>query len=106
MRDDTAPDLVGLCAECAAELDDADGSSDGSTTVYRRDGIEFARVADGSLRVRLPVDIADAALNTPDTSLEPADRGWLVFAPATAEPHVIDRAKAWFRIAWKHAVDN
>ncbi len=106
MSDDSALDLVGLCAECAAELDDAVSSADGSTTVYRREGIEFARVADGALRVRLPVDIAEAALSTPDTSLEPTDRGWLVFSPGTSEPHVIDRAKAWFRIAWKHAADN
>lgn len=106
MTDETAPDLAGLCAACAVELDDATGSADGSATVYAREGIEFARVEGGTLRVRLPVDIAEAALNTPDTALAPEDRGWLVFAPATAEAHVIDRAKAWFRIAWKHATDN
>jgi hypothetical protein len=106
VTDDSAPDLAGLCADCAAELDDAAGSSDGSVTVYAREGIEFARVRGGILRLRLPVDIAEAALNTPDTSLAPEDRGWLMFAPATAEPHVIDRAKAWFHIAWKHATDN
>jgi hypothetical protein len=106
MTDDSAPDLAGLCAACAAELDDAAGSRDGSVTVYEREGIEFARVDGAILRLRLPVDIAEAALNTPDTTLEPEDRGWLVFAPANAEQHVIDRAKAWFRIAWKHATDN
>jgi hypothetical protein len=106
MSDDTTPDLAALCAACAAELEDAAGSADGSVTVYAREGIEFARVEGGTMRVRLPVDIAEAAVNTPDTQLEPDDRGWLRFTPTTAEAHVLDRAKAWFRIAWKHAVDN
>ena len=100
------PDLAALCAGCAAELDDATGTTDGDTTAYAREGVEFARVEGVTLRVRLPVDIAEAALNTPDTQLDPDDRGWLLFTPADAERHVIDRATAWFRIAWKHAIDN
>jgi hypothetical protein len=106
MTENTSPDLAGLCADCAAELEDASSSSDGSVTSYTRDGIEFARVESAMLRVRLPVDIAEAALNTPDTKLDPDDRGWLIFTPADAERHVIDRATAWFRLAWKHAIDN
>jgi hypothetical protein len=106
MTDDTTLDLAALCAACATELEDTAGSTEGSATVYAREGIEFARVEGGMLRVRLPVDIAEAAVNTPDTQLEPEDRGWLRFTPTTAEAHVVDRARAWFQIAWKHAVEN
>jgi hypothetical protein len=106
MNDHAAPDLVGLCASCAAELEDAAGTTDGAVTSYAREGVAFARVEGATLQVRLPVDIAEAALNTPDTMLDPDDRGWLSFTPADSERHVIDRATAWFRIAWKHATDN
>ena len=106
MSQQAKPDLGALCAGCAAELDDAIGSSDGATTAYRREGVEFARVEGARLRVRLPVDIAEAALNTPDTTLDPDDRGWLVFSPSSDERHVVDRATAWFRLAWKHANDH
>lgn len=106
MNDQARPDLAALCAGCAAELDDAAGMTDGAVTSYKREGVEFARVERATLRVRLPVDIAEAAANTPDAALDPSDRGWLVFTPSDAEQHVIDRATAWFRIAWKHAIDD
>ena len=98
MTENAAPDLAGLCAELAAELDEVTSSNDGAAVVYARSGVDFARVSGSTLRVRLPVDIAEAALNTPDTQLDPDDRGWLLFTPADAERHVIDRATAWFRI--------
>jgi hypothetical protein len=106
MTENVAPDLAGLCAELAAELDEVTSSSEGAAVVYSRSGVEFARTSGSTLRVRLPVDIADAARNTPDTALDPDDRGWLVFSPTDDERHVTDRASAWFRIAWKHAQDN
>jgi hypothetical protein len=106
MTGDTKPDLVALCAACAAELEDATGLADGAAAVYTREGVEFARVEGATLRVRLPVDIAEAALNTPATKLDPDDRGWLMFSPSSDERHVIDRATAWFRLAWKHANDH
>jgi hypothetical protein len=56
--------------------------------------------------VRLPTEIAAAALRTPDTAPDPDDRGWVRFSPTTAEGHVTDRAAAWFRTAWRHAADN
>ena len=58
------------------------------------------------LEVRLPTDIAEAALRTPDTALDPDDRGWVRFTPAEAERHVGDRATAWFQIAWRHATES
>lgn len=106
MTENAVPDLAGLCAGLAAELDEVTSSSEGDTVIYARSGIEFARTTGSGLQVRLPVDIAEAACNTPDTALDPDDRGWLVFSPSTDERHVTDRASAWFHIAWKHAGDN
>jgi hypothetical protein len=106
MNDNTTPDFAGLCAELADELDEVTSSTDGGVTAFARVGVVFARVEGGRLEVRLPTDIADAALRTPDTTLDPDDRGWVRFTPADAERHVTDRATAWFHIAWRHAADN
>ena len=106
MNDDARPDLAGLCADLAVELDEVSSTVGGETVTYARSDLVFARVDRGALQLRLPVDIAEAALNTPDTALDPNDRGWLRFSPSDAEPHVFDRAEAWFRIAWRHALDD
>jgi len=106
MTDNAAPDLAGLCADLAAELDEATSSTDGDVTAYARGDVIFARIAGPRLEVRLPTDIAEAALRTPDTALDPDDRGWLRFTPADSERHVIDRATAWFQIGWRHARDS
>ena len=106
MTDDTAPDLAGLCADVAAELDEVTSSADEGVTSYARGTAVFARVSGAALDVRLPVDIAEAALRTPDTAVDPDDRGWVRFTPGNAERHVIDRARAWFEIAYRHASDS
>jgi hypothetical protein len=106
MTADKMPDLAGLCADLAEELDDVTSSADGEMVTYVRGGTEFARVSGPTLAVRLPDDIADAALRTPDTALDADDRGWLRFTPAHDERHVIDRAAAWFQTAWRHAGSN
>ena len=106
MNENAASDLAGLCAELAAELEEVTSTPEAGITSYARGSAEFARVAASELDVRLPVDIAEAALRTPDTVLDPDDRGWLRFTPADDERHVTDRATAWFRTAWRHAADN
>jgi hypothetical protein len=106
MTTDGAPDLAGLCVELADELDEVSSSADGGVTAYARGGAVFARVSGLTMEIRLPADIADAALRTPDTVVDPDDRGWVRFTPADDERHVIDRATAWFQTAWRHAADN
>ena len=64
----TGPDLMVLAADLAAELDDVGSAGDGGVVTYRRGGTVFARVSADALEVRLPADIADAALRTPDTA--------------------------------------
>jgi hypothetical protein len=33
------------------------------------------------------------------------ERGWIRFTPSSDERHVADRAEAWFRTAWRRALD-
>jgi len=106
MTNDAAPDLAGLCADLAQELDEVSSTTDGDAVAYSMGGAVFARVSGPALEVRLPVDIAAAALRTPDTALDPDDRGWIRFTPKDDEQHVTDRAKAWFQTAWRHATDH
>ena len=106
MSSDAAPDLVHLCSELAADLDELSTTTEGETVAYARGGVVFARVAGGRLDVRLPAEIARAALRTPDTAPDPDDRGWVRFAPGGAEQDEVDRAAAWFHTAWRHALDH
>ena len=55
------------------------------------------------MELRLPEDIAEAALNTPDTVPVSGQAGWVRLEPVGVEGHVIDRASAWFLTAWRHA---
>jgi hypothetical protein len=102
MTNDVAPDLAGLCADIAEELDEVSHSADGDEVAYSRAGAVFARVLGSRLDVRLPADIAEAALRTTDTDAG-AGPGWVRFAPTSSERHVLDRAAAWFQTAWRHA---
>jgi hypothetical protein len=102
MTTDATPDLEALCAELAEGLDEITSSSDGASTSYSRGDVAFARVAGSTLDVRLPGDIAEAALRTQDTA-NATERGWVRFTPADSERHVTDRAEAWFYTGWRHA---
>jgi hypothetical protein len=103
MSDESAPDLQALAAELAADLDEVSVSGDGGVVVYERGTAIFARATHDALELRLPEDIVDAALRTPDTLAVPGQSGWLRFVPADEERHVTDRATAWFQTAWRHA---
>jgi hypothetical protein len=129
-----------LAAELATELGDVTSDGDGGVVSYRRGETLFARVSADALEVRLPPDIAEAAVRTPDTvpitqpsgdgptlpiggpdaasggpdaasgapdaasgSPPPIRPGWVRFSPGGRERHVVDRALAWFRTAWRHA---
>ena len=106
MTMDPGPDLMVLLAELAAELDEVTSSGGEGIVAYQVAGVVFARVSADALEVRLPADIADAALRTPDTNALAGAPGWLRFAPQGRERHVTDRASAWFRTAWRHAASR
>jgi hypothetical protein len=67
-----------------------------------RAGRPFARVARNVIEVRLPADIARAAMRTPDAGPSSLGQGWVRFSPRSTEPHVMDRARAWLITAWRH----
>ena len=102
MQEGAGPHLDRLCADVAAELDEVSSATAGGAVVYARGNAEFARVTPTTLEVRLPSDIAEAALRTTDTTALP-EPGWIRFQPADDERHVTDRAAAWFQTAWRHA---
>ena len=102
MTNDGVPDLARLCADLAGDLDDISTTTAGEATVYARGNAEFARVTDSTLEVRLPADIAEAALRTTDASAG-GRPSWIRFAPRDNERHVTDRAAAWFQTGWRHA---
>jgi hypothetical protein len=108
-----------LTAELAAELGEITSVGGEGVVSYQRGEVVFARVSADALEVRLPPDIADAAVRTPDTvalpggsgarpgepgSPPPGGPGWVRFSPNGQERHVTDRAAAWFHTAWRHAV--
>jgi hypothetical protein len=98
--------IAELIASIAPFLDEVTAESGAAgRTVYRRGRTEIARADGRALEVRLPPDIADAATRTPDTVTIDGEAGWIRFTPRSDEPHVADRAEAWFRTAWRHAGD-
>jgi hypothetical protein len=103
MDEGPGPDLMVLVADLAAEAEGVSSSGDKGIVSYRRGAVLFARVSADALEVRLPADIADAALRTPDTTALAGAPGWLRFSPRGRERHVTDRASAWFQMAWRHA---
>ena len=105
METDADPALDDLVDGLAAELGDVSAVPRDGRVGWERDGIEFARVSASVLEVRLPEDIAAAALRTPDTSPIAGELGWIRFTPSSDERHVADRAEAWFHTAWRRALD-
>lgn len=97
------PNLAELAAQVVDELDEVSVSGDGGVAEYRRGEVVFARATPDALELRLPEDIAEAALRTPDTLAVPGHAGWVRLVPAGGERHVVDRATAWLQTAWRHA---
>jgi len=97
--------LDALTDGLAEELEGVTTSVADDVTSYARGGAVFARASASLLEVRLPEEIADAALRTPDTSRVPGERDWIRFTPAIDERHVVDRAEAWFLTGWRHSQD-
>ena len=104
MTTPSAPALDDLARGLAEELGEATMTRADDLTSYARAGSVFARVSSNVLEVRLPEDIADAASRSLDTVAIAVETGWIRFTPSTDERHVTDRAEAWFRTAWRHAL--
>jgi hypothetical protein len=98
--------LADVLLEAAAELPDAEATTDAAGTVtWSRAGRLFATLsADGSAAAfALDPAVAAAAARTPDVA--PSDRGpgWVRFRPSIADEHALDRAEAWLESAHRRA---
>jgi hypothetical protein len=98
-----ADDLAGLIAELASRMDDVGKASVGDATEYSRGGTVFAVVRANEAELRLLSDIGDAARRTPDTHESERGEDWVHFNPPALDQHAIDRAEAWFLIAYRAA---
>jgi hypothetical protein len=87
----------------AGELAGVDRREVGKSVEYRRSSVLFATLKDGWLEFRLRPEIAAAALRTPDTAASPRGQEWVALAPAALDSFALDRATAWFELAWRLA---
>jgi hypothetical protein len=95
--------LAALVAELAVDLPDARPATAGGRIEWTRGGATFAVLDGGALEVRLDPAIASAALRTPDTTLSSRGLPWVRFAPGELDGQAIDRATAWFGLAYRRA---
>jgi hypothetical protein len=98
-----SPTLAALFAERAAALPDVRSASSAAVTEWSREGVVFATLAGQAAELRLDPAIASAAIKTPDTSHSTRGMPWVRFAPRTLDGHAIDRATAWFDLAYRRA---
>ena len=103
-RPRTLAEVVGAIA---TELPEATATATATATAGRREWsrgrLLFAVLDGGVLEVRLDGPIAAAALRTPDTSLSARGMPWVRFAPPELDAQAIDRATAWFGLAYRRA---
>src|SRR5271157_2823653 len=71
-----------------------------------RSSVLFATRENGWLNFRLRPEIAAAALRTPDTAVSSRGREWVSLAPAALDSFALDRATAWFEVAWRLAGES
>jgi hypothetical protein len=94
--------VLEVARELGVEPRPASGA-DADAMRFERDGVLFAVGSPGRLEVRIPADIGEAALRTPDTRTSDRGAGWVSLEPRTGAAHVGDRARAWMTTAWRHA---
>ncbi len=96
-------DLRSLLDGLAAGLPDARSASASGRVEWSRAGVAFAILADDGLELRLDPAVAAAALRTPDTSASARGLPWIRFAPRELDGPAVDRATAWFGLAYRRA---
>ena len=111
-HDARTPERQGRCGESpaaavdrlAGELDGVDRREVGKSVEYRRSSVLFATQREGWLEFRLRPEIAAAALRTrPTRQPRHAGRSGCRWRRAAGDSFTLDRATAWFEIAWRLA---
>ena len=90
----------------AGELGGVSRREAGKSVEYSRSSVLFATRENGWLNFRLRPEIAAAALRTPDTAVSSRGREWVSLAPAALDSFALDRATAWFEVAWRLAGES
>ena len=90
--------LVEVLEGAAADLPDVARDASSGDTTWARSGRPFAVLAEdgSSAEFELDVNVAAAAVRTPDTTPSNRGSGWVRFSPRDLDPHAVDRATAWF----------
>ncbi len=105
-RSPAAPTLASLLAGLAASLPEATSSHAAGRTTWSRGGVAFATLDGDALELRLDPAVAAAALRTPATSASSRGAPWVRFAPEDVDGHAVDRATAWFGLAYRRAAES
>lgn len=95
--------LAPLLDDLAAELAGVERVAGPAAVEYRRAGRAFAVAGAERVEFRVLPAVTRAALSTPDTAASPRGGDWVAFAPAELDQFVLDRASAWFELAWRRA---
>jgi hypothetical protein len=70
---------------------------------YTFDGAAFAVREGRTHSFLLGPEIATAGLRTPGTARTPRGAGWISLRSDPADGFTVDRARAWFELAWRLA---
>jgi hypothetical protein len=97
------PSVAQLVSELAAELSDADATTEGASTTWSRSGRVFGVLGPDGIELCLEPAIAAAAARTPDAAPSPRGPEWVRFNPRELDGHATDRLSAWFDFAYRHA---
>ena len=94
-------DLESLFVELAGEVGASVAAKSGSE--FRRGTILFAVASGNAVELALDPEIAEAVLGTPSTAASGRGANWVQLTGDPANPHDVDRARAWFLSAWRNA---
>lgn len=92
-------DAAELIAETADLEPPVEVVTEGARTEYRIGGRVFAVAEGRTFAADLGLEIATAALRTPDAAASPRGPGWVVLHPAAIDDHAADRVVSWFELA-------
>jgi hypothetical protein len=99
----TGEDPIAAVERLAGELKGTTSRQAAGSLEYLFDGAVFA-VREGRVQsFLLGPEIATAGLRTPGTARTPRGAGWISLRSDPADEFTVDRARAWFELAWRLA---
>jgi hypothetical protein len=96
---------VAAIERLAAELEGVARRNAGGEVAFGRGAVAFAAQEGRGYCFRLRAEIVAAGLHTPDTSASKRGPEWICLDTTRVDAFTLDRAKAWFELAWRLAGD-